>query len=123
MPMPGGWTMSMAWMRMPGQSWPAAAATFAGMWIAMMAPMMLPSLMPMLRRYRRNIGAIGRVRCGALTAIVTASYFAVWAVCGLAVFPIATAAVVLAAGALQLTAWKARQLALPGAGARTGAGR
>lgn len=138
MPMPGGWTMSMAWMRMPGQSWPAAAATFAGMWIAMMAPMMLPSLMPMLRRYRRNIGAIGRVRCGALTAIVTASYFAVWAVCGLAVFPIgaalaalamrqpalaravpiATAAVVLAAGALQLTAWKARQLACCRAPAR-----
>ena len=23
MPMPGGWTMSMAWMRMPGQTWPA----------------------------------------------------------------------------------------------------
>jgi len=27
MPMPGGWTMSMAWMRMPGQSWPGPAAT------------------------------------------------------------------------------------------------
>src|SRR5712692_2935405 len=25
MPMPGGWTMSMAWMRMPGQTWPGAA--------------------------------------------------------------------------------------------------
>ena len=25
MPMPGGWTMSMAWMRMPGQTWPSAA--------------------------------------------------------------------------------------------------
>jgi hypothetical protein len=24
MPMPGGWTMSMAWMRMPGQTWPCA---------------------------------------------------------------------------------------------------
>ena len=24
MPMPGGWTMSMAWMRMPGQTWPAS---------------------------------------------------------------------------------------------------
>jgi hypothetical protein len=22
MPMPGGWTMSMGWMRMPGQTWP-----------------------------------------------------------------------------------------------------
>jgi hypothetical protein len=28
MPMPGGWTMSMAWMRMPGQTWPGAAASF-----------------------------------------------------------------------------------------------
>jgi hypothetical protein len=27
MPMPGGWTMSMAWMRMPGQTWPGAAAS------------------------------------------------------------------------------------------------
>ena len=25
MPMPGGWTMSMTWMRMPGQTWPGAA--------------------------------------------------------------------------------------------------
>lgn len=30
MPMPGGWTMSMAWMRMPGQTWPGAAASFLG---------------------------------------------------------------------------------------------
>ena len=28
MPMPGGWTMSMAWMRMPGQTWIGAAASF-----------------------------------------------------------------------------------------------
>jgi hypothetical protein len=32
MPTPGGWTMSMAWMRMPGQTWPGAAASFLGMW-------------------------------------------------------------------------------------------
>jgi hypothetical protein len=35
MPMPGGWTMSMAWMRMPrqtsGQTWPGVAASFLGM--------------------------------------------------------------------------------------------
>ena len=36
-PMPGGWTMSMAWMRMPGQTWPGAAASFLGMWVVMMA--------------------------------------------------------------------------------------
>lgn len=28
MPMPGGWMMSMVWMRMPGQTWPVAAASF-----------------------------------------------------------------------------------------------
>ena len=28
--MPGGWTMSMVWMRMPGQTWPGAAASFLG---------------------------------------------------------------------------------------------
>ena len=53
MPMPGGWTMSMAWMRMPGQTWPGAAASFLGMWVVMMVAMMLPSLVPMLWRYRR----------------------------------------------------------------------
>src|SRR5262249_60069203 len=55
MPMPGGWTMSMAWMRMPGQTWPAAAASFMAMWILMMVAMMLPSLVPMLSRYRRAV--------------------------------------------------------------------
>jgi len=44
MTMPGGWMMSMAWMRLPGQSWPGAAASFLGMWIVMMVAMMLPSL-------------------------------------------------------------------------------
>src|SRR5262249_7145813 len=39
MPMPGGWTMSMAWMRMPGQTWPGAAASFLGMWVVMMLAM------------------------------------------------------------------------------------
>ena len=29
--MPGGWTMSMTWMRMPGQTWPGAAAAFLAM--------------------------------------------------------------------------------------------
>src|SRR4029453_7254797 len=56
MPMPGGWTMSMAWMRMPGQTWPGVAATFLGMWVVMMVAMMLPSLVPMLQRYRQAVG-------------------------------------------------------------------
>ena len=56
MPMPGGWTMSMAWMRMPGQTSVGAAASFLGMWVVMMVAMMLPSLVPMLGRYRRAVG-------------------------------------------------------------------
>jgi predicted metal-binding membrane protein len=131
MPMPGGWTMSMAWMRMPGQTWPAAAASFLGMWVVMMVAMMLPSLVPMLWRYRQSVGRPGEARLGRLTALVGAGYFFVWAVFGMVVFPlgvalaavamqrpslaravpIAVGVVVLLAGALQRSAWKARQLA------------
>src|SRR5690348_13007284 len=46
MPMPGGWVLSKMWMPMPGQGWPAAAASFLGMWTPMMIAMMLPPLMP-----------------------------------------------------------------------------
>jgi predicted metal-binding membrane protein len=46
----GGLSMSvsMPWMRMPGQTWPGVAAGFLAMWLAMMVAMMLPSLLPML---------------------------------------------------------------------------
>jgi len=131
MAMPGGWTMSMAWMRMPGQSWLGAAATFLGMWIVMMVAMMLPSLVPMLRRDRAAAGAAGERRLGWRTALVGAGYFVAWTLFGVVVFPlgvalaaaamelpllaravpIAVGAVVLLAGTLQFTAWKATQLA------------
>ena len=131
MPMPGGWTMSMAWMRMPGQTWPGAAASFLGMWVAMMAAMMLPSLVPMLWHYREAVGRTGETRLGLLTVLVGAGYFLVWTVWGLAAFPLGVAlaavemqlpalaravptavgVVVLIAGALQFTAWKAHHLA------------
>jgi hypothetical protein len=39
MPMPRGWTMSMPWMRTPGQTWPSAAASVLGMWVVMMVAM------------------------------------------------------------------------------------
>jgi len=119
MPMPGGWTMSMTWMRMPGQSWPGAAAMFLGMWLVMMLAMMLPSLLPMLWRYRHGVAALAG-----------AGYFLVWSVVGVIVFlfgvalaaivmqqpvlartvPIAAGIVVLAAGILQFTHWKLRHL-------------
>src|ERR1043165_9889607 len=67
MPMPGGWTMSMVWMRMPDQTWLTATASFLGMWIVMMVAMMLPSLMPTLWRHRQTVGQH--------TALVGAAYF------------------------------------------------
>src|SRR5260370_8088013 len=91
MSMPGGWTMSMAWMRMPGQTWPGAAASFLGMWVVMMVAMMLPSLIPMLRRYRESVGRTGETRLGRLTALVGAGYFFVWTVFGIAAFPLGVA--------------------------------
>ena len=75
MPMPGGWTMSMAWMRMPGQTWPGAAASFVGMWVVMMVAMMLPSLVPMLWRYRQAVGSTAEARLAGLTALVGVGYF------------------------------------------------
>jgi len=131
MPMPGGWTMSMAWMRMPGQTWPGATASFLAMWVVMMVAMMLPSLMPMLWRYRKAVDRIGGTRPGPLTALVGMGYFVVWGAFGLAAFPVgvvlaaiemqqpalaravpfAVGAVVLIAGALQFSKWKAYHLA------------
>jgi predicted metal-binding membrane protein len=131
MQMPGGWTMSMAWMRMPGQTWPGAAVSFLGMWVVMMAAMMLPSLVPMLWRYRQAVVPAGHTRLGWLTALVGAGYLFVWTAFGMAAFPLGVALaaaemqqpslaravpmavgmVVLIAGLLQFTAWKARRLA------------
>src|ERR671937_2947229 len=85
MPMPGGLTMSMAWMRMPGQTWPAAAASFLGMWLVMMVAMMLPSLLPMLWRYRQAVGGTGETRLGRLTALVGVGYMFVWTLFGMAI--------------------------------------
>src|ERR1700741_312249 len=101
MPMPGGWTMSMAWMRMPGQTWPGAAASFLSMWVVMMVAMMLPSLVPMLWRYRQAVGRTGETRLGRLTALVGVGYFFVWTVFGMAAFPLGVA---LAAVEMQLPA-------------------
>jgi len=118
MPMPGDWMMSMAWMRMPGQSWPGAAAMFVAMWAVMMAAMMLPSLLPVVLHHRRPVRVAG-------------AYLATWTAAGVLVYPIGLAiaaaemrwpalsrdvpllvgVIVVAAGALQLTRWKRRELA------------
>src|SRR5262245_21617599 len=88
MPMPGGWTMSMAWMRLPGQTWPSAAASFLGMWVVMMVAMMLPSLVPMLWRYRQAVAGTSETRLGGLTALVGVGYFFVWTMLGVVAFPL-----------------------------------
>ena len=98
MPMPGGWTMSMAWMRMPGQTWSGAAAAFLGMWVVMMMAMMLPSLVPMLWRYRQAVAGTGAARLDRLTALVGLGYFFVWTGFGMAAVPLAGGVVVLIAG-------------------------
>ena len=140
-PMPGGWTLSMAWLRMPGQGWPHMAASFLAMWGVMMVAMMLTSLAPTLWRYRQAVGRAGPARPARCTVFAAAGYFCVWSVVGLGAWvlgmalaalalqsptlaravPAAAAAVVLVAGALQFSAYKARQLAccraLPGGGA------
>ncbi len=113
MPMPGGWSMSMGWMRMPGQSWLAAGLMFAGMWIVMMIAMMLPAIAP-----------------SKPTFAYAAGYFAVWSATGVLVYPagvaIALAAMrspavsravplaggiaIVVAGLVQLSPWKMRAL-------------
>jgi predicted metal-binding membrane protein len=122
---------AMGGMPMQGQTWPGAAASFLGMWVVMMVAMMLPSLVPMLWRYRQAVARTGEARVGRLAALVGVGHFFVWTVFGMAAYPlgvalaaiemqpaalarvvpIAVGVVVLMAGALQFTAWKAHHLA------------
>jgi predicted metal-binding membrane protein len=101
------------------------------MWIVMMVAMMLPSLVPMLWRYRQAVRRTGKTRIGLLTVLVGMGYFLIWTLLGTLVFPlgialatiemqrpamsrgvpIALGVVVMIAGALQFTRWKARHLA------------
>lgn len=131
MPMPGRWTMSMMWMRMPGQSWPGATASFVVMWAVMMTAMMAPSLVPSLWRCRASSGSSGNNSLHPRAGFAVLGYFVVWTLVGVAVYPagaalaaiemeqpaLARAAPVLAAivfliaGALQFSRWKARALA------------
>lgn len=90
MPMAGGWTLSMMWMRMPGQAWSEVAIGFLGMWCVMTVAMMLPCLLPMLWRYRQAIqtsaGAglqVRRTRLHSLTTQVALGYFSVYLLLGL----------------------------------------
>jgi len=121
LPMPGGWLLSMVWLRECGRSWAGSAVDFLVMWGVMMAAMMLPSLVPVLWRCRQ---ATGRYRAAlgyclvwtgfglAVFALGTASAAALQRLPGLAgAVPLGTGLVVAAAGVLQFTTWKAHHLA------------
>jgi predicted metal-binding membrane protein len=118
-----------------------AAAGHLGMWTAMMVPMMLPSLVPMLSSYRRSVRGADGIHLHGLTALVGVGYFFVWALIGVAIYaavadvmtvamrdesmarrlPIAGGVLLLIAGGVQLTPWKARRLALCREGSGCGA--
>ena len=100
------------------------------MTVAMMVAMMLPSIAPNLLRYHRHLRAMRMSRAGGRTTLFAVGYASIWATIGLALFamsaeltpmpmasptdpplaPWVAGAVVLCAGALQRTRWKARQL-------------
>lgn len=129
-PMPGGWTVSTAWMPMCGQTWAGAAASFTGMWALMMVAMMLPSLAPELWRYQLALDASRGTHTAVLTTIAGLGYFAVWAVLGAFIFaatavlvqallrvpllggagPVAMGVLIWLAGVFQLTRWKSHHL-------------
>lgn len=121
MEMPGGWTMSMMWMRMRGQTWPQSALSFILMWLAMMVAMMLPSALPTFLKTRRPWTSLCSMASG---------YFATWLAAGIGIYalgivfaaaathwesfsrivPLFSAAILIAAGALQFTRWKMTHL-------------
>jgi predicted metal-binding membrane protein len=82
-------------------------ASFAALWVSMMAAMMLPGVAPAVLRRAR---ASGRVRA---VPLFVGSYLAVWTLVGVAVYALyrphgtaAAGALVIAAGAYELTPLK-----------------
>ncbi len=97
--------------------------------VAMMVAMMLPSIAPVVWRYHRHLRANRYPRSAQRTALFAAGYAGVWTVIGLVLFamtaaspactaspadppfaPWAAGAVVLCAGVIQRSRWKANQL-------------
>ena len=128
MPMPGGWSMSMAWMSMGNQSAAAHAAMFLVMWAVMMIAMMLPSVTPAVLLHRRLVQSrVARgERASGSHVLLLGGYFFVWVIFGAIAYaigmtlawaamrsirvsvlvPVATGLALAAAGAYQLTHWK-----------------
>jgi predicted metal-binding membrane protein len=119
--MPGGWTMSMMWMPMDGQSWFASATSFLVMWLTMMVAMMMPSALPTFLRVRRQWASL---------ACIASGYFAIWLAAGVGIYALGAAfatvamrseffsravpwlfgASLIAAGTIQFTRWKMTHL-------------
>jgi predicted metal-binding membrane protein len=133
MPMPGGWSMSMAWMPMGDQPVAARVAMFLIMWTVMMVAMMLPSVMPTVLIHRRLIESRrerGEAAAGS-NFLLLAGYFGTWtgfgavayavgiAITGAAMryaplsraVPLASGITLVVAGAYQLIGWKQTCLA------------
>ncbi|WP_250535906.1 DUF2182 domain-containing protein [Caballeronia sp. AZ10_KS36] len=107
---------SMDWARPCGQTPLGAAVSFVAEWAVMMNAMMLPPFAQTLWRYRR---------CGAVAlAPMTAGYVTAWSMTGIAVYPLGATlsallmtkpvtggALIVLAGIVQSSRWKARRLA------------
>jgi predicted metal-binding membrane protein len=120
MEMPGGWTLSMMWMRMSGQTWIGAASTFLLMWLAMMVAMMLPSALPMFLSTRRSLAETGTTNSRASMSLMASGYFAIWLAAGAGLYalgiafaatvtraiPVLSGVALIAAGTFQFTPWK-----------------
>ena len=96
--MPGDWTMSMMWMRMPGQTWLASATSFLLMWLSMMVAMMLPSALPTFLKTRRAPVSL---------SVMATGYFAVWVASGTGIYALGVA---FAAAAMR---WEVFSRAVP----------
>lgn len=90
----------------------------AAMTIVMMVAMMIPSVAPTLWRHHRHLRMTRAPHAGRLTASFAAGYALVWVVLGAGLFVLSPYtdgsprawAVILCAGVVQCSPWKARRL-------------
>jgi len=121
MVMPGGWRMSMMWMRMPGETWLSSATGFLLMWLAMMIAMMMPSALPVFLKTKQQ---------WQLMCYTASGYFAVWLVAGSIIYflgilinnaamrsaflstimPLISGVALVVAAVIQFTPWKMTRL-------------
>jgi predicted metal-binding membrane protein len=121
MEMPGGWKMSMMWMRMPGQTWFASGLSFLFMWLSMMVIMMMLSMMPAFLKTQRHWLSLCYMASG---------YFTIWLIAGFVIYipgalfnnaamhsaylsravPLLSGTSLIAVGTFQFTRWKMTHL-------------